>query len=516
MSENETTYSSATTLQEDESARWRGVFYLSLLLSILCVSLFQGTRGLYETTEGRYALCARETLKSGNLLEPLLHGKHHWTKPPLTYIAIGAGLFIFGDNSTWGARFYLIPAFFFTVLFVFLFTKELWDYKTAVIASLIYGTSPFLIGGANAISTDTLLVLWHSITYFAFWKAYKTKKATYVYLFWIGLGLGCITKGPMGFIPLFGILPFSLVRWIKNKEQLWYFISPVGIILFSIIGIGWYLYEDYKHPGLLRYWFLHETVGRLAEGEFNRNPEWYKIFPVYVVPLLFGTGIWMILLIYSWAKLRKTALNSRIFANSLYSPEWLLLLLTFFLPMTFFFVSKSRLSLYILPLFIPLSTGMAKVLTYAIEQKIITLKQIIILAVLQGIIIIIGKGISGYVPNSKDMKQLAKDINPLIQKFPNAELYTIKSRDLNGLEFYINIPVPEIELNEQQVNNDQNKAISEIQEKVIRFLRDNSNKKRIIIIPRKVESHLKTLSLPPQIKIEKINKYWFAMYWNEG
>ena len=512
MSDTNISYNSNTI--NNEFSAWTKVFYLSLLLTFLSVALFQGTRGLYETTEGRYALCARETLKSGNILEPILHGKHHWTKPPLTYIAIGCGLLIFGENSTWGARFYLIPAFFFTVLFVFLLTTELWDFKTGVLASLLYGTSPFLIGGANAISTDTLLVLWHAITYYSFWKVYKSKKKLYVYLFWLALGLGCITKGPMGFIPLFGIVPFSLIRWIKYKESFWHFISPIGILLFFIIGISWYLYEDYKHPGLLKYWFLHETIGRLAEGEFDRNPEWYKIFPVYVAPLLFGTGLWMILLIYSAIQLRGKSQKSTLFVH-ISSPEWLFITLTFVLPMVFFFISKSKLSLYILPLFIPMCSAMGKILNDAIENKIIRLKHIVILAILQAILIIIGKGVSAYLPNSKDMKQLGKDIVPLIQKFSAVELYTVKSRELNGLEFYLNIPVPEIEIAEENTNAS-NINKSEIEEKIINLLKSSTQIKKIIIVPRKIETYLKVLNLPPQIKIEKINKYWFAIYWNEG
>lgn len=499
---------SAINPSEEESTLWKKSFYISLLLSFLCVSLFQGTRGLYESTEGRYALCARETLNSGNFLEPILHGKHHWTKPPLTYIAIAGGLIILGDNSTWGARLYLIPTFFLTVLFVFLLTRELWDFRTGVLASLIYGTSPFLVGGANAISTDTLLVLWHSITYFSFWKAYKSKKRIYVYTFWLGLGLGCITKGPMGLIPLFGIIPFSLWRWVKYKERLWHFISPMGILMFFIVGIAWYIYENWKYPGLLRYWFLHETVGRLAEGEFGRNPEWYKIFPVYVLPLIFGTGLWIVFLLYSFLKTKKT---SQLPIEKFNSPEWIFLLLTFTLPMIFFFISKSRLSLYILPLFIPLSSGMAKLLINGIANKTITLKQTLLIAVAQALVIIVAKGISGYLPNSKDMKQLAKDIAPLISNSQDVEMYTVKSNELNGLEFYLRIPVPEIEISEE-AEEDLDKAIREFEEKIVNFLKESPNKKRIILVPRKLESYLSMLPLPPELKINKVNKFWLAIH----
>ena len=47
-----------------------GPFILVMVLISLAVSFsFQGSRGLYETSEGRYAECAREMVERGNYLE---------------------------------------------------------------------------------------------------------------------------------------------------------------------------------------------------------------------------------------------------------------------------------------------------------------------------------------------------------------------------------------------------------------------------------------------------------------
>lgn len=483
---------------------------IALLLAFLCVTLFQGTRGLYETTEGRYALCARETLHSGNLLEPILHGKHHWTKPPLTYIAIASGLIIFGDNSTWGTRFYLIPSFILTVLFVYLFAKNLWDKTTGVISALIYSVSPFLIAGANSISTDTLLVLWHSLTFFAFWKAYKSKSRVYIYLFWLALGLGCITKGPMGFIPLMGILPFCLWRWLAHKEQLWFFISPVGILLFLIVGISWYLWENYKYPGLLRYWLFDETVGRLAKGEFDRNPEWYKVFPIYFLPTILGTGFWIALLIHVLIKNKKN--KGELLEFSFFEPQWVLLISSFIFPFLFFLISKSRLTLYILPVFIPLTVGMGRIFYIALEQKLISRKTLLLFAILNAVVIIPIKGVSAYYPNAKDMKELTKDIQPLINQFPKVELYCAKSNELNGFEFYTYIPVPEIQLSDEPHKE---LDLNSIENKVVNFLKETSTSQRMLLIPTKYENIIRTLKLPEDIKIHPVNKFWFTLYFNK-
>jgi 4-amino-4-deoxy-L-arabinose transferase len=84
----------------------------TLLLTILAVLAlgFLGTRGLWEPDEGRYVEVAREMLLSGNYLIPTLNQVPHFTKPPLTYWAIAAGLRVAGWNE-WGARLYLALAF---------------------------------------------------------------------------------------------------------------------------------------------------------------------------------------------------------------------------------------------------------------------------------------------------------------------------------------------------------------------------------------------------------------------
>jgi 4-amino-4-deoxy-L-arabinose transferase len=61
-------------------APWSSFWMLLMLTAFLAV-MFQGTRGLYESTGGRYAECAREMLVRSNFLEPTLDFRAHWTKP---------------------------------------------------------------------------------------------------------------------------------------------------------------------------------------------------------------------------------------------------------------------------------------------------------------------------------------------------------------------------------------------------------------------------------------------------
>jgi len=124
---------------------------LILGLALVAVAAFQGSRGLYESTEGRYAECARETMASGEIDDPQLYGEPHMTKPPLTYLAIMAGLVTLGQNA-WGARAFLIFAFVGTVAAVYFQGRRLWrDDDSAAAGALVYATSLVTLAGANVV-----------------------------------------------------------------------------------------------------------------------------------------------------------------------------------------------------------------------------------------------------------------------------------------------------------------------------------------------------------------------------
>ena len=103
---------------------WRSLL-LVLALAFVGAASFQGSRGLYESTEGRYAETARETMLSGDYDDPILNSQPHWTKPPLTYMAIIPGIRLLGENP-WGVRAYLVVAMVLAAGAVWLAAFSIW------------------------------------------------------------------------------------------------------------------------------------------------------------------------------------------------------------------------------------------------------------------------------------------------------------------------------------------------------------------------------------------------------
>lgn len=422
------------------------LFWLAVGLAALCSLAFQGSRGLYESTEGRYAECVRQTLQNGSLLEPMLNGEHHWTKPPLTYVAIAGGLLVLGEN-TWGARAYLAVSFIFTVLTVYYLGLLLWGRKAAGLPALIYATSPFTVGAANSISTDTLLALWLALSMLFFWCAVRRNQRRYMVMMWVAVGLAVLTKGPMGFLSLLSIFP-SYVMLRMRKEHVPGFFNIAGLGLFIVLGLGWYLWSVAKYPELFRYWVMHETIGRMIEGEFNRNAQFHKIFTLYVPVLLFGTGLWIIPPII---KLRRIPWPWGRWWRWLswdHEIEWTFLLLSLILPFILLAACQSRLPLYILPLFVPLSLILGKGLGHLVETGTLGIRAVLVIACISASICGGAKGISAEIPSSRDMKQLAKSIAPIIERQREAKLILLQKDPLNGLQFYLKQVIPYVRLDE--------------------------------------------------------------------
>jgi len=325
----------------------------TVLLALVTAFAFQGSRGLFESTEGRYALCAWEMVASGNYLTPTLHGKPHWTKPPMGYWAIAAGLRTVGKNS-WGARLANAVAFSLTVLLTGWLGVRMFGSTAGWLAALIYATSLFPVMVANTVNTDTLLGLWEILAVCCFWQADdQPRDATsrnWLTGMWAAFGCGFLTKGPPALLPLAVILLFLVFRRRQQGKAGIQLITWPGLALFLVLGFGWYILMVAWNPDLFRYFLEDEVVLRVATDRWSRNPEWYQPFRIYLPLLLFGGGLWSWLLgCFAW----RTKMGRR--------PAWaalfqecqapLFLLLWLMLPLVIFSLSRSRLPDYVLPLF---------------------------------------------------------------------------------------------------------------------------------------------------------------------
>ena len=335
------------------------------LLGLLCLGLllgfaFQGSRGLWSTDEGRYVDGALQMLDSGNYLVPAYSPiEVNLSKPPLTYWVIAASIKVFG-RTTWAARLPYALAFVATIWLVYgmgllLLPDKPW------LPGLVYALTlaPFL--GANVVSTDVLLTLCEALAMYGFvtWTFAPDgrRMLAWLLLMWLGWGLAFLTKGPPGLLPLLAVIPLVAVRdgW-RGVARLF---PPLGILLFIVVGLGWFAVVVLRVPWALHYFLHREMYERIFTSVQHRNAGPWGWLIVYFPTVILGSLPWWPGLVAAFfARLRRRPSEARD-ASEPCAGASLLLSLWFGIPFVVFCLARSRLPAYLLPLFIPLSLLLA-------------------------------------------------------------------------------------------------------------------------------------------------------------
>jgi len=410
-------------------------------LSFVLLSItVQGLRGIWETDEGRYTNVAMEMLRYDDFIHPMIHHEvPHYTKPPMTYWLIAASVKTFGRNE-FAARLPSNLAFYLTICLLF-FYGRFFLFKKPWLAALVYGTCLMPLGGRFVISTDMLLAFFETLAMVNFVAAFSSEPGTRRRLFtlagWAGFGLAFLTKGPPGLLPLAALVIFAFAT--KKRYGLSWFFSVSGIILFFVIAGSWFAAVIIDRPGLFHYFWHDEVVGRVFTGKFKRNSQWYGGLRVYVPTLILGTLPWTLVFIQRFFRIREVF--SRRFWQRVRTDNPLLFLITLWiiLPLVVFFIAKSRLTLYVLPLFTPIAILCAM---WIEDGFVLDKKKTWLLGFWMAFIIAVYAG-SGFITNKRDSRAFAELIGRL-HPGPVNEVVFVGRSPYYGLNFYLNAEVERV------------------------------------------------------------------------
>ena len=338
-------------------------FWIGALALVLALALL-GHRGIWDPDEGRYTNVALHMLASGDWIDPHRSTEvGHWTKPPLAYWAIASAIGVFGHNA-WAAR---LPAALSYLLCVWLagrIARRLLP-GSETQAALVFATMLFAVGASQLITTDYVLAACETLAMWAYVEARfggvpaggTARPRFWLTAMWAGFALAFLTKGPPGLLPLLALVVFELLTRDARRPNL---LQWTGLLAFVAIALPWYLVVVLRNPGLLQYFLGNEVVGRVASNEFGRHGQWYGWLTIYGPTLLLGTLPWTFALL-RWARTLPAQVRGwRAREGRAADAAGLLLALWLLLPLLVFCVSRSRLPLYVLPLFVPLAVIAAR------------------------------------------------------------------------------------------------------------------------------------------------------------
>jgi 4-amino-4-deoxy-L-arabinose transferase-like glycosyltransferase len=414
-------------------------FFLVVLAFILAFSL-QGVRGIWQPDEGYYVGISVQMNHQGQYLIPKLNEEVFLDKPPMLYWGIVGGLKLFGQ-SEFAVRVFSGLCFALTILLVFELGRSMGSgWVEGFWAAIIYATMIIPFIAADFVTPDTPLALFTTLAMLAFWHSVRPGTAypnLWKMVLCTAVGLGFVTKGPAVLIPCGAMFIWLLL----NKKVFRYFLTPwavIGLCLFLITGLSWYVYVSQKLPDAAAYFFDSQIWGRLISEKYQRNPGLTGAL-IYLPIILFGTLPWSVLWYAPDKGLRRYFFPSA-WKELLNNPIKLLLACWIAIPMTVLCLASSKLGLYTLPVFPALALATAKLLPEMASPdgettlfSPVLIKRLSVVLVTVGLLLI-SRMILGAVPSANDCRALWKELKPYIPS-GDYEIVAVDER-VDGLSFY--------------------------------------------------------------------------------
>lgn len=332
---------------------------LALLCCVMIFSFMLGVRPLNSPDETRYSSVSLEMVQTHDYITPRVNGIKFLDKPVLFYWVQAASIHLFGLNN-WSFR--LVPALFACIgcLALFLFAASICDRKTAWLAGMMLASSPIYFFAAHYVNMDMAIAVFITLCLSCFYQAENSDtlshRKLYLYGFYIFAALGFLTKGLIGFV-LPGLVILVWMIWQRQWSILKWIFSPLGIFLFLIISLPWFVAVQRANPDFLHYFFIFEQFDRFSQAGFNNMMPWWFYLAVIGVTLL----PWSILIIPNVIYfIRNSDRYSKI---EKFLTSWVIVVLVFFS------IPHSKIITYILPLVPPLILLLARGTMLMVDDK---------------------------------------------------------------------------------------------------------------------------------------------------
>ena len=328
-----------------------------LLLALLALSgllffLGLGDMGLTDRDEGRNAEAGREMFESGDRLTPTFNGELRVAKPVFLYWLMDQSYRLFGVNE-FAARF---PSALFGVgliLIQYLFLVHQRDRTVALFGGLMLLLNLEILALGRMALTDSVLIFFTTTSLYGFWLGLHGKGGVrrWIWMFYIGMAVATLTKGPVGFaVPLIAVALY--LTWTRRWRNYWENGVPLaGTILFILLAAPWYAAMFLVHGDAYATGARVHTIGRFLSPMEGHNGTIFFYLPV----LLLGFFPWSALLpvplyrtLKDWYHLRRARSQPDPTGTSeldLFMALWVVGVFVFFT------ASSTRLPHYIGPLF---------------------------------------------------------------------------------------------------------------------------------------------------------------------
>jgi len=242
------------------------ILYGILLFIIIARIFTMVTFPLTDTTEARYAHVAYLMASTNDWITPYYDiGIPFWGKPPFSFWAEAISYKIFGMHD-FSAR---VPAFIFTLLtmgLIFKYLKTFYNQRAGLWGAIIYLSFLLTYGLSGAVLTDPYLTFATTLSMVSFIMVIRDQKSYWKYLFFLGISIGLIAKGPLAPVLIAGAIILWVIFDFKRRfKELGKLPWLKGTLLTIMLSVPWYIIAELKTPGFLDYFIVGEHFKRFVD-----------------------------------------------------------------------------------------------------------------------------------------------------------------------------------------------------------------------------------------------------------
>ena len=150
--------------------------------AVLMVLPNLGATSLWDDDEGVNAGCTREMIEADSWVVPTFNWDLRTAKPIFLYWVMRPSFAAFGENE-FAARLPSAVAFLGMVLVVYALGRRMFGGSTGFVAALIACSNFRLVYLGRAATTDSLLILFTTLYFWAFWRWQQSG------WWWVGCGI---------------------------------------------------------------------------------------------------------------------------------------------------------------------------------------------------------------------------------------------------------------------------------------------------------------------------------------
>lgn len=300
-----------------------------------------GDRALSEPDEGRYAEVAREMWATGDWLSPRLDGFYFFDKPPLQYWLSAIAYSLFGATP-FSARLWSALTGLLAVTMTGWAGYRLFGRSAGISTALVLGSSFLFVLGSHINTLDMGVAAFLTTAMACFLIAHfdatvEHRRNTLNLVMWVALALAILSKGLIGVVLPAGALAVYVLwtgDWIVIRRT-----RPLtGMAVALTIALPWFVLMCRAHSDFFHYFFIRQHFTRFLTTADNRNkPLWF-----FVPVVLIGLFPWTVFIPWTRISVKKLDLSG---SAQRFILSWIGVVFVFFT------ISKSKLPLYILPLF---------------------------------------------------------------------------------------------------------------------------------------------------------------------